>query len=190
VNGATLTIDRHGNPNSTYFFNGTSDYIAIRDLHYGNGGLPIGDITVCAWIKLSSFDSLNRRIISFDASDYWALITANGNIALSISTAEDNFTISKPVNDNAWHLVSAVYDNSQMRSELYIDGQSVGDVGLNSPFGTDMIRYGFVGAGSEAEEFDGVRNVGTYFYGSIDDVIIFNDLLTSTQIQNLWNSTK
>jgi hypothetical protein len=29
VNGATLTEDRFGNPNSAYHFNGTSDYIEI-----------------------------------------------------------------------------------------------------------------------------------------------------------------
>ncbi|MBK7031388.1 MAG: hypothetical protein IPH45_20325 [Bacteroidales bacterium] len=33
VNGATLTTDRFGNPNSAYSFNGTTDFIGINNLH-------------------------------------------------------------------------------------------------------------------------------------------------------------
>jgi len=49
VNGATLTADRFGNPNSAYSFDGISDFVSI-DAHIS--GYP--EFTQLAWIEPSS----------------------------------------------------------------------------------------------------------------------------------------
>ena len=47
MGGATLTIDRFGQPNSALLFNGSTQYISIAT----NAGLPTGNSarTICAW---------------------------------------------------------------------------------------------------------------------------------------------
>jgi len=52
VNGATLTTDRFGNPNSAYSFNGVSDYISLNSKTKLN--LGSSSRTFCVWVKTSS----------------------------------------------------------------------------------------------------------------------------------------
>ncbi len=51
-NNATLTADRFGNTNSAYQFNGIDNYIRIPNSPSIN---PTTQISVCAWVKVSSF---------------------------------------------------------------------------------------------------------------------------------------
>src|SRR6185312_8036339 len=51
-NNATLTQDRFGNPNSAYSFNGTDNYIRIRNSTTLNSS---NQISICAWVKVAGF---------------------------------------------------------------------------------------------------------------------------------------
>jgi len=60
VNGATLTADRFGNPNSAYSFNGASDYIRVPN---SNSLQLTNDFTLSAWINCKSLGG-NEDIIT------------------------------------------------------------------------------------------------------------------------------
>jgi len=49
-NGAADTTDRNGNPNSAYFFNGSSSYISIPTSPSLES--PSTNLTMSAWVKL------------------------------------------------------------------------------------------------------------------------------------------
>jgi hypothetical protein len=51
-NNATLTIDRAGNSNSAYSFNGTDSYIRVPNSPSLN---PAYQISICAWVKVKEF---------------------------------------------------------------------------------------------------------------------------------------
>jgi hypothetical protein len=60
-NGATLTTDRFGNPNSAYSFNGTSNYIEIP--HSSSLNFGTQNFTISVWAKPSQFQSNSQFII-------------------------------------------------------------------------------------------------------------------------------
>jgi hypothetical protein len=53
VNGASLVVDRFGNPNSAYLFDGVDDFIELPDLNATTDDTN-DEFTISAWIKTSS----------------------------------------------------------------------------------------------------------------------------------------
>jgi len=56
-------------------------------------------------------------------------------------------------------------------------------------FGTGTTRYGFLGIGSEATEFNGRPNATGYFDGELDDVHIYSRALSQAEIAYLADAT-
>ena len=202
VFGATLISDRFGNSNSAYSFNGTSDYIAIKDLHYGTDSsalaASVNDITVCAWFKTSYADQWGRRIVGFGAEDYWSLLNENGNIDWLTSVPDQPYAntlkTESTYSDNQWHFACATYSyDAEKQTSLYIDGvlTVTKDLPLG-PIGTGVTQYGFIGtSGSAAVSYNAPRyNNVSFFNGQIDDVIIFDQSLSDEQVNLLWQTFK
>lgn len=209
VFGATLTADRHGNPNSAYSFDGTNDYIAL-DMFYGPGagtaGETINEVTVCAWVKSASTKS--QIVTSFDRSEYWRLSlndwVGSGTFGAAFDTTGnaliDDLGTGATYVDGQWHFICATYDVTAAddNKKLYIDGDLVASTEAHNgePLGTGAVRYGFIGVGSEAGEYNGEKNMppawtsNTCFQGNIDDVMIFNTVLTQDIIQLLYDAAK
>ena len=66
-----------------------------------------------------------------------------------------------------------------------IDAGAETSVFGGSTFGTGTSRFGFVGIGSEATEFNGRPNATGYFDGDLDEVRIYDRSLTPTEIAYL-----
>ncbi|MDZ7832272.1 MAG: VWA domain-containing protein [Desulfobacterales bacterium] len=207
VQGATLTADRFGNSNSAYQFDGNDDYIALN-MFYGPddgtsswAGETIDETTVCAWVKSSSKNE--QFIASFDRSDYWRLALKdtpayghNLGWDTAINQGEyDLFGTSGDYTDGKWHYICATYSSGVDgdNKKIYVDGEEVASTRANDakPLGSGAVRYGFIGVGSEASKFDGAKMVpgsqwwNTLFKGTIDDVMIFHEELSSEEIRSL-----
>ena len=186
--GATLTADRNGNPNSAYSFDG-NNHIAL-DAFYGPGagaiGPTYGDTTVCAWVKTSS-GKTGGYIVSFNYDAYWDLSFYKGYIncsAIYNGEYKSKNSVLK-YNDNRWHFVTATITQTG-EIELYIDGKFVDttfSVGARTPI--NDTRYGFIGARSLADTYGGAVDSRYYYEGVIDDVIIFDQILTPETIDLL-----
>jgi len=164
---------------------GAGKYVAIRNLVLND---PNGtEVTVSAWIRTS--DSVMQTIVSFDRSEYWRLEAGDSQYAgpgkvgweVSTSTGTVDLASQKLVDDGQWHHVAGVFDNGLMT--IYIDGApDVSATGGNT-FGTGTERYGFIASQSEATVFDGDRSGSPgYFNGSLDDVRIYDKVLTQEDI--------
>ena len=194
--GATLTADREGNRNSAYSFMGEGDYIAL-DMFYGTDEGAVSDsvdnLTVCAWVKTSS-SQRSMRIVSFNYYSFWELYISEGHFFLgSIPYGESELVYtSNTFNDNKWHFVCATLDSAG-ESKVYVDGNSekLTYVGL-SQGPVEATRYGFIGTASNASSYNAGINPGgaTFFDGSIDDVIIFDIVLTDGQIESLEDAIR
>lgn len=77
------------------------------------------------------------------------------------------------VNDNEWHHVAYTYDGTTIR--LYVDG--VEDATLDAVINT--------GVSGETDVNIGSQGGGSFFQGLIDDVRIYNEVLTPDQIKFL-----
>ncbi|MCK5739061.1 LamG domain-containing protein, partial [bacterium] len=201
--GATLTADRNGKSNSAYSFNGTNDYIAL-DMFYGVGAGSVADtvdeLTVCALVKSASLK--DQIIISFDRSEYWRLSlvdypddqNATPYVAWDSANASEGYNdLSTSTNyaDGQWHFICATYNLSGNKKQIYVDGRVVASSSISESLGTGMTRYGFIGVGSEADTYDGLKMIkapytNTIFSGVIDEVIIFDTTLTDDQIYLLY----
>ena len=192
--GPTLTADRYGNSQSAYSFDG-NDYIAIRDFYYGDGAGSFSDtldqITVSAWFRSVSARTV-MHIIDFDPDEYWGLLFRGGNLSWDTYNPTDGSKFLQPAQDSyldgEWHNACATFDRNTGLKELYIDGRLVGtELLVEEPLGRRNPRFGFVGAGSETSVFNGDRNPKIQnFQGEIDDVMIFDQVLTPEQIELLF----
>jgi hypothetical protein len=68
---------------------------------------------------------------------------------------------------------------------MYIDAGAETSVFGGSTFGTAATRFGFLGIGSEAAEFNGRPNATGYFEGDLDDVRIYDRALSQAEIAYL-----
>jgi hypothetical protein len=168
MGGATLTTDRFGQPNSAYLFNGSNQYINMAT----SSGLPTGNAarTICAWFRSTTANPEN--IISFGT-----MTTSNGNglakggaAILFYGFADD--TVGNHNNlTNVWTHSCGTYNGTT--TVLYMNGSQIGSLG--KAWNT------IAGAFNIGRRADNVE----FFTGSIDDVRIYNRVLSLNEIKAL-----
>lgn len=198
VNGATLTTDRFGNINSAYNFNGTTNYISVMN----NSSLNPNSITISGWINSNSnaIDTQNgaRGIVTkwnqiqdcggdganfnvqlsyFDNVNVFALATSQNNqITNALKSSTDVIGL------NTWkHFVFTHEPLSGQK--LYINGILISS---NTVVGslcatTNNLYFG-------ADKFN--AEFWRYFSGKLDDIGIWNRVLTQEEITNLYNANQ
>jgi len=157
--------------------------VAIKNMYYA--GTDYREVTVSTWLRTSMWNE--QYIASFDRDQYWRLgIRLNdvgpGNIGWHVRTSDGQVDLGSNtrVDNGAWHHVCGVFDNGRMT--IYIDGQADASITSGLTFGTGNIRYGLLGANSEATTFNGNRATGSPIAGDIDDMRIYNRALTPEEI--------
>lgn len=180
VNGATLTQDRDGNPNSAYHFDGATSGI------YCNVGneMSLSYVTLAAWINIEGSGTENPRIVAVNqngtSSGYYALLMAGtaSPRSLSFQAQPDLYYSSSTLSDNnGWHHVALTYDGSHVT--FYVDG--VADPALSAnhsslaSFTNAVLNIGYSDNGLDR------------FNGDIDEVRIYNRALSANEILALYN---
>ncbi len=194
VNGATLTTDRFGAPNSAYYFDGLNDYISVPD----DDALDLPNIkTISLWfyLQVKNGDPNNVLLNKYRADTPnedgytmgvnqltknevfgWAK-DENGHVTDLATTSSDHEIVSVPF--NKWVHFVFIFNNNQ--TTFYVNG-----VALNKESGTLDISHGnnlplIIGAG-----MDHYYTIYNYFKGKIDDIRIYNRVLSEPEIQELY----
>lgn len=184
ISGASLVADRFGNSNSAYYYDGINNYIEIPNISAYNNQL----YTISYWTKFSTastsgsggFD-VNPALISKLAPsasvtyDNWVFYEGNGTPGFAYGSAGYGGSAAL-FNDNNWHNIICTVNSDSVR--FYYDGVQTDVVakGPNLTFNTEPIRIG--------------RSMATYwkaFNGIIDDIRIYNRVLTPCDIDSLYN---
>jgi hypothetical protein len=84
------------------------------------------------------------------------------------------------INNNQWHHLAMVWNKATGRYVGYVDGVSVGQSGI-------VTAYGGIGTVKVGAQGDGS---GAFFKGSIDDVRIYNRILSVEEIEALYRATE
>ncbi len=155
-----------------FYFDGVDDYVNVPD----SNSLDITSaISISAWIKTST-GSAQYIITKHDDSFFLGVGINTGNklgfYLNSVSSAWLEGTSN--LNDNNWHHVMGIYNGTTIL--VYVDG-----VQENS-----VVRSGAILSGATSVEI-GARSSGTLFTGNIDEPMIFNRALSSTEISELYN---
>ena len=187
VNGATLTTDRFGNTNSAYFFDGLNDEIRANVNITQN-------ITVSCWVKslftandfptfFNFYSSLsNYPWVFYGQASYNTNIGSRYVTLNSSSSPIFSDNVSNVLSLNNWQFVTIVVDSAMNKHKLYVNGILITEntfQGLHQF--ADKIIFG--SQGQSAGQL-------TNFYGSLDDIGIWNRALTQTEITQLYNQNQ
>ncbi|MCB0270960.1 MAG: tandem-95 repeat protein, partial [Calditrichaeota bacterium] len=179
VNGASLTTDRFGNPNSAYSFDGQNDFILVNDApELRGGGSPI---SVAGWFKSGSTINENPLIVKYlnAANKDWGIRIIDGVLTYSSEFSNEDYVCSQTLgslNNNQWHFFAFVANEPNL--SIYLDGNLVGECSdfinhwASTPANVEIGRIGY-------------RNL--HYTGSIDDISIYNRALTAEEIDSLFN---
>lgn len=140
-------------------------------------GFPVGagTRTYVSWIKTSS-SSLQVFYLYGDtttASTAFAfLINTSGQLGIGTGGGVDFFT-STVVNDGNWHFIVSTYDGTTLK--IFIDNvnQLSSPATLNTSGGSTTFQFSWT--------------LGAPFSGSMDEVGLWNRVLTTPEITQLWN---
>ncbi|MFA4871486.1 MAG: LamG-like jellyroll fold domain-containing protein [Patescibacteria group bacterium] len=183
-----VVISPYAEKGMVAIFDGVDDYIEIPNTNTS----PLTDkITVSAWIYFNDSSFTTQQWVVNQGRDYygsgWGILLYNGALRFSVNTnnADDGreITIASPVSSRRWYYVTAVYDSIN-GAKLYIDGVEKANASAKGKIVykyNEKITFGVMAFYSP-----------TYFKfsGMLDDVRIYNRVLSDTEIKELAGSTQ
>ena len=170
----------YANNGKSVTFDGTDDYVTM-----GNGCNIINtdDYSISVWFKTST-TGIQQTIVSKGNSPRWKLLIEDDNKLFfehNVGT-EESIVSSGTYTDGAWHHVVVTADRSGL-IKMYTDGTVESDTeDISSATNTvnDTDEPFVVGTYS--------RNLTKDFNGKIDELSVFNKVLTPSEISNIYNS--
>lgn len=172
--GTSFTTDRHSNPSGAINISSLGSTATIANLPYSN--VPR---TVSVWVKLNNYDTGSFINPVF----YYGTLSNNNMFGGTVDNGEtsifgynNNYTVTTTNNLSTWYHYVYVYDGTN--AKIYKDGvllnsqaKSWSTINDNNLF---RIGSSFAGAGS--------------FNGAIDDLKIYNYVLTDAEVTNLYTN--
>ncbi len=168
-------------PIASIDFDGVDDYLS-RDAFIDG----MSDVTLMAWIKTDSGNSTNMVIAGEDTG--CKLWLENGNKPKFTIRTAGNSEVSincGAINFDEWHHVTGTYTSATGVMSLFIDGAFMASANVGS---TGAVIENTEDANGDFEigrlSTDDVAN-HLYFKGDIDEVRVFDIVLTDSQIEQL-----
>jgi len=174
-------------------FDGVDDYLNLGSgdaLSPNSSGADRG-FSISFWIKSSS---ASQQVFSKNISgsnEYECVLRYNGNCKLTLYSSDttaiyQSLNIDTSISDGDWHHIVFTFDLGSTSSSMvgYLDGvqKTDGSGGTHSSSGTWVavsntaadLRLGYMG--------------GSYGETMQDELAIFDDVLTSSQVTDIYNS--
>jgi len=169
VHGAVLTTDRFGNANSAYKFDGINDYIDTEH------SFDFQERTISLWFKSDSVYTNDYKVIDQDAANlnYGAVaVVCATNGIFANPGGEGRNQIYSSIDTSHWYHIILIRDS--LSSKVYLDGNLV-YTGTPSAVGSFSDPNPELVIGVDRTEN------GRFFAGKIDDIMIYNCALDSSQ---------
>ncbi len=193
TSGATA-LDSDGNNDGTTYgnnwvagqvdgaaqFDGSSDYINVphaNELSFNT------TMTISAWINLTvsatgtyNTQSIIEKGTGTQSEEYWLGVWEN-ELEFGVLDNGDWYSVSTVgvgFQPGIWYHVSTTFDSTTDEASLYVDGVQVGEGTIN----IDPVPA------SEDIQI-GRSQFGEFWYGQLDDVRLFNELLSQEQIAGI-----
>jgi hypothetical protein len=181
TNGPTWTTGKIGA--HALSFNGFDNYVRLSaDLNQWLGGTA----SLSVWIKTSQTGNSVWHMApgitgiqhSGDPNDvFWGWIDDSGRINIQAGDTAGAGS-SNPINDNQWHHIAMTRDQASGEVRMYVDG----NLNDTETSGIGIKTTPFYGIG----RIDDTGSTIDYFNGEIDEVRIYNRVLSASEIQNIY----
>jgi hypothetical protein len=176
-NGATLTVDRFGNSNEAYSFDGSGDYIELPS------DFDTPQRTINVWFKAEQITTSPKHIYD---SDHPGMINAStkmwvwmhsGQPKVGMSTGSSSTNQhNEPINANQWYMGTIVVGTDV---KFYLNSNLIA---------TFPLHTGCAVAGNSTALIGSSRLIDRFFDGDIDDVSIYDCALTQNEIDTLYDN--
>lgn len=177
VKGATLVSDRFGNTNSAYYFDGNA-YISIPH----SATLSMNEsLSFSVWVKpeiISGTRMIFGKSNYVSQTNYLLRVKSSGYLQWEYNGYTENDSVALQV--NSWHHIVVTASGPGQIKKIYINNQLVKETLTSSgPFGfvSNPFTIGYASYGSE------------YFIGAVDDVRMYNKVLSEIEIDALFNES-
>jgi len=174
----STTFKALNNPsaNNALAFDGTNDYVAAGIT------LPTGDFTYSAWVKFNT--AARKESIFSIGGDNELIIIKNTDGELAVWIGGSEVIRDSSTTDTAWHHITLT--RSGVNATLYRDGVSIGST-TSAPIGA--LSFGSCNLLIGSDSDDGCTgSMGDYLDGQIDEMRIWNDVRTTSEISANMNS--
>ncbi|WP_407556254.1 T9SS type A sorting domain-containing protein [Winogradskyella sp. 4-2091] len=187
------------NYNPTFTFDGNSDRLPIEDLNYTSADnlnqVYVWTVYSTTYTDLSgvssAYDAKNWAFLDFDRSEWFSTsVGGDGTLGFSYHPAgSDIVDVSGTTvtNDGTPQIGGYVYDLSEVNeTSLRLNGSEEISVDMSTvALNSNNRRFGYVGDGSEANNFDSAAN-NLYYSGDISEIIYFeNVVLEPSKIETI-----
>jgi hypothetical protein len=199
VTGAALTTDRFGNTNRAYHFINSADNIGISSIHQTN----VLKYSIAGWfLKENASEDIEGTI--FCGSNP---CNAPGGLRLLVGTTNQAafgaeyqtcssvwaYTKDRNYTDNEWHHFVATFNAvpgliSWTNFKIYIDDTLVSEVEYNQ--GNPSAVIAPINNLNLPTIIGNSTDLGSGFQGKLDDIGVWNRVLTRGEINHLYNSTQ
>ena len=175
-------------------FNGSSSHIDIPSpIPYTNT-----DFSFTAWLYLnSSFSSgfktiigagdkttgegIFRILIRYSSSNNYTIEPLRAFSGNSYYSSTSNYS-AQTINEKTWFHLVFTYTASSKSANIYLNGSSVSSTNLTNT-STDATNSGVLALGQYRDSSSG------YWDGKMDEIRIYSDVLTSTEVGHIYNNT-
>jgi hypothetical protein len=170
--GTSFTTDRHGNANGAIYINGTGSSATITGLPYGNS-----ERSISVWAKVNVLNPQINYIFHYGTSANGNGLAFRPSTTLYFANAGANLETSDTNTNNTWIHYVCTYDGTT--AKIYKNGVlfSSGAKTFNTVNNLDVFKLGLTESGTPG-----------YFNGAIDDLKVYNYVLNTTEITNLYNN--
>jgi PKD repeat protein len=183
VNGAVLTADRFGNANSAYYFDGVNDYISIPNSPTLNFEANSQSYSISLWCKTNdpTLTSVSSRLIEKRNKNYpysWQ-VNHDTVIGCVYDVSIVNIVKLSVIGDNIWHNLMVVVNQNTDSIYSYFDGQlfdKIKNTIVNTTINTAALYI--------AQSY----SLDRPYHGIIDDIMIYNRVLTKSEVQTIYQS--
>jgi hypothetical protein len=200
IYGATAGYDRFGNYPGSMLFDGLDDYIEISDVSAGIQGLT-ESISISAWFKVLTIGDQGQTIIArrnftgaekhhFEVSVHGTNLN-NPDYSVSFSSFDSEnsdlyeiqpFTGSNVYTLNNWNNITVVFNSNNGDFKFFINGNLVS----TSNFAGKQLFHIDHWINIGAIRRTGGNPIFNFFNGELDDIGIWDRVLTEQEIVNLY----
>ena len=175
---STSTTPVAGKFGQAFKFDGVDDYVSMGTS--ATYGFTSSDFSASAWIYSTNLTPTGQIVGRYsNSNDGWSLYQRGSSNQIAFRTAQSGAvqqTNSNAIQTNKWYHVAAVRKGSSV--SIYINGvYSVSSAGTHIDPAFNAGRNSIIGLGGTSNQ---------YFPGLIDDVRIYNRVLSAGEVQKLY----